>query len=406
VKATIVVGLAFGDEGKGTVVDWLSRRSPGATIVRFCGGPQAAHNVVTADGRHHTFAQFGSGMFVPGTTTHLSRFMMVNPFNMVIEARHLEAVGVPDPWRRTTVDPAALVVTPYHKGLNRLRELARGPRRHGSCGQGIGETMADWLARGSECVLAGDLLFPKNLVRKLGVLRAIAGKEAERIIAGAADLGARTGPFAECHVQPIVLAERYGEVVKEMRFRYDEELSLCHAEHLVFEGSQGVLLDQDHGLFPPHVTWSTTTPDNAFAILERCGYDGPVEVLGVVRSYMTRHGAGPFETEDPDLAVPEAHNGHGEWQGAWRQGWLDLNVLRYAVDRSQGIDGLVMTHMDRVPREGWPVRTEERPPPYPVFAKDGYAERVADDLGVPLYATSHGPTAADKLVNAPAGRNG
>lgn len=402
--ATITVDLGFGDAGKGTVIDWLSRRSPGATIVRYCGGPQAAHNVVTPDGRHHTFAQFGSGMFIDGTSTHLSRHMLVNPLNMEREAAHLEAVGVGSPFARTTVDPAALVVTPYHMGLNRLTELARGDCRHGSCGQGVGVCMADWLERGQAVLLAGDLLTPKNLIRKLGALRDRVAEKAY-LLARGRDL---TEPWVRaldlCHVQSVVLAEHYGHVLPQLRFRYDEELSVGHRD-LLFEGAQGVLLDQDRGIgAPDHVTWTKTTPDHATSILERIGHQGECLVLGIVRSYMTRHGAGPFKTECPNLNVPEAHNGVGEWQGAWRQGWLDLPALRYAIDCCGGIDGLVVTHMDRVPREGWPVRTHESL--YEIFGKDRYAERVAEELGVPLYATSHGPTAADKLVNVPAGRWG
>ena len=111
--------LGYGDAGKGTVVDWLcspaarvagapGRRAPHA-VVRFNGGAQAAHNVVTADGRHHTFAQFGSGMFTPGVRTHLSRFVLVDPLALAAEAAHLASVGVAGPWDRLTVDRDALL---------------------------------------------------------------------------------------------------------------------------------------------------------------------------------------------------------------------------------------------------------------------------------------------------------
>ena len=127
-RAIIVIGLGFGDCGKGTIVDHLTR-APGAhTVVRFNGGPQAGHNVVLPDGRHHTFSQFGSGTFVGGVQTLLSRFMLVEPYALLNEANHLVQSGVPDPLDRLWIDKRCAVITPAHQAANRLRE-GRGPRR-------------------------------------------------------------------------------------------------------------------------------------------------------------------------------------------------------------------------------------------------------------------------------------
>src|SRR5579885_2254273 len=156
-QAILIADLGFGDAGKGTITDFLTRRLVAHTVVRYNGGPQAAHNVVTPDGRHHTFSQFGSGMFLPWTTTLLSRFMLINPLNMLKEERHLSMLGVTNAFERTLIDRRSLVITPFHKAINRLRELARADERHGSCGEGIGECMADALARGEAQIFAGDL---------------------------------------------------------------------------------------------------------------------------------------------------------------------------------------------------------------------------------------------------------
>src|SRR5262245_24772133 len=183
-EAIIVVDLGYGDAGKGGVVDYLTHARAAHAVVRFNGGGQAAHTVVTPDGRRHTFAQFGSGSFVPGVTTFLSRFMLVDPLALLREAEGLAAVGVPDALDRLAIDREALVVTPLHAALNRLRELARGEGRHGSCGLGIGETMAAALDCPAEAVRAGDLNDPATVRRKLAFLR-------ERCLAALGELASR-----------------------------------------------------------------------------------------------------------------------------------------------------------------------------------------------------------------------
>lgn len=137
---TLVVDLGFGDAGKGAVVDRLCRADHTVrAVVRFNGGAQAAHTVVTADGRQHTFAQFGAGT-LRGVPTLLSRFMLVDPLALTAEADHLRSLGVPDPCALLSVDRRARLTTPYHAAASRLREQARGAARHGSCGMGVGET--------------------------------------------------------------------------------------------------------------------------------------------------------------------------------------------------------------------------------------------------------------------------
>ena len=167
---TVVADLGFGDAGKGAVVDRLCRTGEFGAVVRFNGGAQAAHNVVTADGRHHTFAQFGSGTLrgVPG---HLSRFVCVDPLALAAEADHLRALGVPDPYGLLSVDRRALLTTPYHAAANRLREQARGADRHGSCGMGVGETARYALDHPQDAPTAGDCTSRPRLLRRLRLLR-------------------------------------------------------------------------------------------------------------------------------------------------------------------------------------------------------------------------------------------
>ncbi|TMQ92636.1 adenylosuccinate synthetase [Actinomadura soli] len=344
----IVVDLGYGDAGKGTVVDHLCSagpaslggrppRAPGgqgvAAVVRFNGGAQAAHNVVADDGRHHTFAQFGSGTFTPGVRTHLSRFMLVDPLALAAEADHLRALGVADALDRLTADRDAPLTTPYHRAANRARESARGAARHGSCGMGIGETVSYALAH-ADAPRVGDCLSPARLRRRLSALHDWYRDEfpsGEDV----PDVDACAGAFS-------AFAGRVEIVGADHLHR------LLRTGTVVFEGAQGVLLDEWHG-FHPYTTWSTTTFANAETLLAEAGEAaGSATRLGVLRAYATRHGPGPFVTEDPALTadLPDPHNVAGRWQGAFRVGHLDAVALRYALDVTGGVDGLAVTHLD------------------------------------------------------------
>ncbi|MFQ6331144.1 adenylosuccinate synthetase [Nocardia sp. CWNU-33] len=325
----IVVDLGFGDAGKGATVDWLCSPEADlgvAAVVRFNGGAQAAHNVV-AEGRHHTFAQFGSGTFA-GVPTLLSRYMLVEPIALAGEARRLAALGVPDPLSLLFVDGRALLTTPIHIAANRAREAARGPSRHGSCGRGIGETAS--YALGHNAPTVSDCLRPSLLRDKLQAL--------------AAHYGPLIAP-SEHRFEPIAdLLDMYREFAAAVRIVDGAHLArFARQGRLVFEGAQGILLDEWRG-FHPHTTWSTVEPRNARAMLAGIGAEG--YVLGVTRTYLTRHGAGPLPTADPTLAIPELHNTTGPYQGPFRLGHFDPILLRYAIAASGGIDGLAVTHLD------------------------------------------------------------
>lgn len=414
----IVVDLGFGDAGKGTVVDWLCARgqAPVHAVVRFSGGAQAAHNVVTSDGRHHTFAQFGSGTFTPGVRTHLSRFMLVDPLALAAEAAHLGELGVTDALDRLTVDGDALLTTPFHRAANRAREAARGGARHGSCGMGIGETASYALGHPAGAPRVADCLSPARLRSRLAALR--------DWLNDTFPLADQRLPDVEECVTAFTLFSRHVRIVGDGHLA-----RLLRSGNVVFEGAQGVLLDEWHG-FHPYTTWSTTTFVNAETLLAEAAQTALR--LGVTRAYMTRHGPGPFVTEDPALTadLPDRHNGLGRWQGAFRVGHLDLVALRYALAVMGGADALAVTHLD-VARDRRDLlvcrsydmgggRVDRLLPGRPgdldrqaalggrlLTARPGY-ERLGDPaatleggLGVPVVLHSYGPAANDKLA-APA----
>lgn len=398
----IVLDLGYGDGGKGTVTDWLSRRTPGCTNVRFNGGGQAAHNVVTPEGKHHTFAQFGSGTLA-GARTHLSSYMLVNPSNLMVEMHALttrhEQWDILD---RLTIDPRALVVTRLHMAYNRLTELLRGKGRHGSCGQGIGATVEYSINHPIDALRCIDLANVDTTIDKIRRLQAhfVTAEIIDRVAAIKPDHMhyERIIEEFEClmNLDPHKTAIDYHYWAQLIDWRYDHDLT----GDLIFEGAQGVLLDEKWGSMP-YVTWSNCTDGNARTILAEL--DAEATCIGVTRTYATRHGAGPFDTEDPTLvdALPEIHNGTGVYQGVWRCGWLNLSALRYSIERCQQVDAIAVTHMDRAPatRKGLRVAHDGKYGPEYSRLSHPYNQSIAAALDRPLYVSSYGPSADSKREN-------
>lgn len=352
-QAILIADLGFGDAGKGTITDFLAERLAAHTIVRYNGGPQAAHNVVTADGRHHTFAQFGSGTFHPQVKTLLSRYMLINPLNMLNEERHLRTCGIYDALQRTQIDRRSLVITPFQRAINRLREMARAADRHGSCGEGIGECMSDSLTHGNAILFAGDLQDRTILIKKLHFLREAKRAELDKL---------RPQLPSIPRVQQECMLFTANDAIEACADVY-QHFSTCvnivdeaaitaifmQPGTLLFEGAQGVLLDENYG-FTPYTTWSTTTFANADTLLQEHHYTGNISKLGVLRTYATRHGAGPFPSADQALtqALPEQHNAWNDWQQTFRVGYCDLVATRYAKNVIGTLDYLALTHVDRL----------------------------------------------------------
>jgi len=405
----IATGLGWGDEGKGSVIDALCRYSDIDYVVRYNGGSQAAHNVCLPDGRHHTFAQFGSGSFVPGVATILSHHMMVNPLSFMVEREVLHSKGIamstPAPDPRVYVDRRALVTTPYHMQLNRAREAARGVARHGTTGMGISETVLDSLARPNDVLCCGDL--NDDFRAKLEATRDYLYGDMER-------LGA-TDQFQRIDIDYVIDQYKHFRHMVSIVTTDDIKVLLQTAKGVAFEGAQGILLDQDYG-FHPHTTWSTTTAHNAHGLVHDYELEEPCK-LGITRTYHTRHGEGPFPTENFLCDMPEPHNGDDSFPGQFRTGYLDMSLLRYAIDCNQGIDGLVVNHADypqtqycvdngirmyHTPRnlreqEGMTRQAWHSAPASGYYGTpDNWPEAIAEMLEVKLFMVGHGPTHEDK----------
>lgn len=352
-RVILTAGLGYGDEGKGTIVDYLTRLHRATLVVRYNGGAQAGHNVVDDDGRHHTFSQFGSGTLVPGVKTHLSRFMVVNPLGMMREDEHLASLGVTDAFQRLTIDRSALVTTPFQIIQNRLLEIQRGDKRHGSCGLGVGQTINDFRRYGDQVLFISDFTTPSKLRAKLRFIRdekwseiwpMIKNTESEGLLKQ--ELGWFKEPEALDFLTDLLLRFAAQIVV------VDETYLAAHLHSdstIIFEGSQGVLLDVMHG-FWPHVTKTNITFNQAHELLEGAKYWGDITKIGILRAYATRHGAGPLVTEDNRLIkqLADVHNQTNEWQGSFRVGWFDLVATRYALNAIGKIDYLAVTNLDKL----------------------------------------------------------
>lgn len=346
--AILTAGLLFGDESKGATVDWLAAQTRAHTVVRYCGGPQAAHRVVLPDGLVHVFAQFGSGTF-SGAATHLSRHMLVDPFRLISEAKALRKVGVEQPLSLVTMDGRAPLVTPLHKLACQARERARAGDRHGSCGMGIWEATRYSREHSEDAPRVRDLSSPVRLFEKLLALKLHLVQELRPLADGGGALTLRE--LASFDVQ--ALHTRY----RELDFEQNGDLGRAAivergylADRLrsgttIFEGSQGVLLDENHG-FHPYTTGSTTTFANAQQLLDEADFTGKIRRIGIMRCYATRHGPGPLPTEIASPVV-EAHNKEHLWAGDFRAGWLDLVLLRHALRILGPVDELAVSHLDQ-----------------------------------------------------------
>lgn len=323
--AQVVIGANFGDEGKGLITDFLAAQvGCGGLVVRFNGGAQAGHTVVTPEGHRHVFSHFGCGSFC-GLPTFLSRFFVCNPILFLREWRALQAAGISP---SVLADPGSPVTTPYDMLINQMVEAARGASRHGSCGVGFGETLqrdqhADYR------ITVADLERPGWLATRLDTIRSHYAPQ--RL----AELGqARLSDEQRTLLASDDLLEHF--LADAQAFRASITVAgvsaLHRADAVIFEGAQGLLLDQQRGFFP-HVTRSHTGLRNVLELAREAGI-GQLDVHYVSRAYLTRHGAGPMPNEANGLPYPnivDTTNVPNAYQGHLRFGLLDLDLLRDSI---------------------------------------------------------------------------
>ncbi|PZO80824.1 MAG: adenylosuccinate synthase [Mesorhizobium amorphae] len=387
IRAQAVIGAGYGDEGKGLVTDALAARNGATVVVRSNGGAQAGHTVERPDGGRHVFHHVGAGALA-GASTQLSRFFVAHPMLFAAEWEELRMLGACLDIR---ADPRGPVSTPFDMIVNQAIEIERGAGRHGSCGLGFGETVERSL-HADFALTIGDL-FRADLASRLARVRdawvpaRLAALGIERLPEPLADaLGSQT------------TLRRFLDDCESYRDRVTPwpDRRLAERGAVLFEGAQGLLLDQEWGAFP-HVTRSHTGLRNMLAIAREAGI-GEIDARYVSRVYATRHGAGPLPGEAPRLAgiaVSDPTNQPNEWQGTLRLAPLDTALLRAAIARDRALaslsgvavaPSLVVTCLDQVTGP-FTIQTEAAPE---TLDATSAAEAIADRLGLPLAGESWG----------------
>lgn len=332
-----VIDLGFGDAGKGMATYSLVRTLPRGTVsVRFNGGAQAGHTVVDERGRRHVFSQFGSATFADAPSV-FARTCVFHPTALLRERAALAAVG--GRVDLLAVSAACLVTTPYHQAANRARERSR-PARHGSCGVGVGETVQASQAQPMSAIRAGDL------GHRWALRAALAAQHA--FYAPLAETSAATAPEDAALLRSTGWWDAWIEEVRDTLgyVRDETEITalIAAAPALVFEGAQGMLLDEDFG-FAPYTTPSKCGAGNIADLLASWQLVEALQVWGVARTYMVRHGPGPLPTERV-ADIVDATNRPNEWQGTLRVGALDLVLLAHARRHLPPLFALAISHLD------------------------------------------------------------
>ncbi len=327
-----VIGAQWGDEGKGKVVDWLASRAD--LVVRFQGGHNAGHTLVVGN-QTYKLSLLPSGL-VRGKLGIIGNGVVVDPEALLAEIERVRAQGLTVTPETLRIAENAILILPLHAALDRAREAARGERKIGTTGRGIGPAYEDKVAR--RAIRVCDLAEPETLSEKLDELLL----HHNTLLAG---LGAPTFDKQVLLDQLLAYAPQilpYAEPVWE---RLDEARRA--GKRILFEGAQAVMLDVDHGTYP-FVTSSNTVAATAASgsgmAPSALGF-----VLGIAKAYCTRVGSGPFPSELNDETgrlLGERGFEFGTVTGRPRRcGWFDAALVRQAI-KVGGIQGIVMTKID------------------------------------------------------------
>jgi adenylosuccinate synthase len=300
-----VIGSQFGDEGKGKFVDYLCSQYPNSLVIRYSGGQQAGHKVVTEFGKEHIFSNFGSGS-LRGVSTYWSSGCTIDPEGILNELKQLRSINI-EPM--LFIDPKCPVTTPIDKMYNQTSKTYCG---NGTVGAGFGTTLqreednysllAEDLEHESILKIKLDLIF--NYYKNKGIKNDFEKNEYLKIISKLIN-------------EKIVIYKPY----------------FNNYENIIFEGSQGLLLDKDIGFFP-NVTRDNTGLKKIASVLNNDIRINSSDIFYITRAYQTRHGNGVMSEHSVNIKLnPHEHNKYHKYQGDFRISLLDLDYLLYALQK-------------------------------------------------------------------------
>lgn len=403
-QAIAIIGAGYGDECKGMATDYFTRALRAPMVARCNGGAQAGHTVVDGEKRH-VFSHVGSGAFA-GASTYLASQFIVNPLSLHKELKKLNQ------HQRIYASGDCRVTTLYDMAINSLIELKRGGDRHGSCGQGINETVTrhdagffltlDTVNKQSFNFLCERIekirykWVPMRML-KLGIWRDADFEDNAKIY------------FDILAMSPTTIAEglmHHGELIK----MYDPKELMEFDDTLVVEGAQGLMLDEFLGEFP-YVTRSITGLASSIRAAAECGKTS-ITPIYMSRVYLTRHGAGPLPYSSiapTNRDLVDNTNVDNQWQGTLRYSPLDLKSLKWYIkaDLERGrtagqIFGvevkkpkLFLTCMDQL---GTMVTIVNEHGKIVELEVKNLITTIEKSLEIPVYAASFGPSASDVLL--------
>ena len=332
-KNVVVIGTQWGDEGKGKIVDWLTDHAKG--VVRFQGGHNAGHTLVV-NGKKTILRLIPSGILRESVDCFIGNGVVLSPDALFAEIDELESAGV-QVLGRLKISEACPLILPYHIALDQAREMAKGEKKIGTTGRGIGPAYEDKVAR--RAIRVQDLFHPERFLTKLKEnLEYYNFLLTQYFKQPAVD-------FQQLHDSSLKLAERIRPMVVDVSRTLNQKLK--NGENLLFEGAQGALLDIDHGTYP-FVTSSNCVAGTA-SVGAGVAPQALQYVLGITKAYTTRVGSGPFPTElfeEVGVHLAKCGNEFGSITGRPRRcGWFDAAALKRSI-QINGVSGLCITKMD------------------------------------------------------------
>lgn len=338
-KVDVLLGLQWGDEGKGKIVDVLSANYD--IIARFQGGPNAGHTL-EMDGFKHVLHTIPSGIFHPNTLNVIGNGVIIDPFILRKEIGLLQEKGV-NPFENLVVSKRAHLILPSHRLLDAVNEMSRGKSKIGSTLKGIGPTYTDKTARNG--IRIGDIFMP-YFEERYQLLKELHFRMASSTGIDPAQFTLDGKTFGDYEKEWFQAIEAI-KAIKQVDSEYLINEALDEGKRVLAEGAQGTLLDVDFGSYP-FVTSSNTITAGVCSGLgvapNRIG-----KIMGVFKAYCTRVGSGPFpteqENEDGELMRDMGREFGSTTGRARRCGWLDIPALKYSV-MINGVTELIIMKAD------------------------------------------------------------